>query len=125
MQGGSDLKEDGLVLGRSKDCDLSVKDPTASRKHVKLTWTGETYSFLDMGSGNGTTINGTRQGAGDLGHGDILGLGQSNLRFDLEQVPVAASAPAQAPAAKTTERVPVTPKTPATPSSNSKESSRL
>ena len=48
-----------LIIGRDPDCDLSVADPDASRRHVRLEITGSGVTVHDLHSTNGTTIDGT------------------------------------------------------------------
>jgi 3',5'-cyclic-nucleotide phosphodiesterase len=49
---------DSLVVGRSADCGLPVKDRFVSRKHLKVIRKGETLFIKDLNSRNGTFING-------------------------------------------------------------------
>ena len=53
------LVTSGLVVGRSLDsCDLYIKDPSVSRRHVRFTKPGEKILIEDLGSMNGVSING-------------------------------------------------------------------
>ena len=47
-----------LVLGRALTCDLPVLDPTISRRHAELRGADESVSLRDLGSSNGTFVNG-------------------------------------------------------------------
>ena len=47
-----------LVIGRSMGCDLTLSDPTVSRWHAELVRDGERWVVRDMGSTNGTRVNG-------------------------------------------------------------------
>jgi phosphoserine phosphatase RsbU/P len=47
-----------VMVGRRGNADLSIDDPTISRRHAVLTWMNEECTVLDLGSGNGTFING-------------------------------------------------------------------
>ena len=47
-----------LVLGRALSSDLPVLDPTVSRRHAELQVEGESVSLRDLGSSNGTFVNG-------------------------------------------------------------------
>ncbi len=49
---------DSLLLGRSADSDLQVKDRFVSRKHLKISRKGETFFIKDLNSHNGTFVNG-------------------------------------------------------------------
>ena len=43
-----------IVVGRSRDCDLVLKDPTVSGRHARLAWEGDKILLEDLGSANGT-----------------------------------------------------------------------
>ncbi len=49
-----------LLIGRSAACGLRLSDPHASSEHATITWTGEHWQITDLGSRNGTFIDGTR-----------------------------------------------------------------
>ena len=49
-----------VVLGRSKDADLQVPDPNASRRHAELRQEGATYWLIDLDSTNGVEVRGKR-----------------------------------------------------------------
>ncbi len=49
-----------FVIGRSRECDLSVTDGNASRRHAEIAQEGSTYVLIDLGSTNGTELNGRR-----------------------------------------------------------------
>ncbi|MDH3606389.1 MAG: FHA domain-containing protein, partial [Acidimicrobiia bacterium] len=51
---------DSVVLGRSPDADALLDDPYASMFHLRLTMDGETMSLADLGTTNGTYVNGRR-----------------------------------------------------------------
>ena len=50
---------DTLVIGRSKDCDLTISHPSLSRHHCRLMHIAEVWWVEDMSSSSGTTLNGT------------------------------------------------------------------
>lgn len=55
----------GMFIGRAADqCDLVVPHPTVSRRHAKLSVSGEALQIEDLGSTNGTAVNGTALKAG-------------------------------------------------------------
>lgn len=86
-----------FVIGRHSGCDLYIPNGQLSRQHVKIEAFGEVYVVSDMGSSNGTTLNGAQ--VGDpvaLKDGDVLNLG-GGLDIETEIVsdrPQAASPPA-------------------------------
>ena len=49
-----------VVLGRSPDCDVVIDSPSVSRRHAELYWEGNLLSVRDLGSANGTYVNGVR-----------------------------------------------------------------
>ena len=51
---------DSAVLGRSPDADVLLDDPYASMFHLRLTMDGDTMSLADLGTTNGTYVNGRR-----------------------------------------------------------------
>jgi len=53
-----ELSGDALLVGRSADCDLAVKDRFVSRKHLKISSKGERIFIKDLNSRNGTFVNG-------------------------------------------------------------------
>ena len=54
------LNQSMLILGRDPMSDIVVNDPEISRNHARLTYTTEGYEIQDMGSTNGTYVNGRR-----------------------------------------------------------------
>jgi adenylate cyclase len=83
-----------VVLGRGVTSDLPVYDPTISRVHAELTAGPEGVEVKDLGSSNGTFINGARVSAGRLTPGDSVSFGK--VVFQLQQV-TPAGVPAGAP----------------------------
>jgi len=74
------------VLGRSFDADIRIDEVTVSRHHTKIAATAQGYLVEDLGSGNGTMVNGEIiDGATPLKEGDRIGLSHSVFRFSLEQ----------------------------------------
>jgi pSer/pThr/pTyr-binding forkhead associated (FHA) protein len=69
------LSKDTIVIGRREDCDLRIPLGDISRKHCRLTRTDLGYSVSDMGSSNGTFVNGRRVQSLDLEAGDTLQIG--------------------------------------------------
>jgi hypothetical protein len=53
------LLRDSIVIGRDMDCDISIPNRQVSRKHARLTMSGPSVHIEDMGSRNGTHLNGS------------------------------------------------------------------
>ncbi len=73
-----------LVVGRDAACDLVLHDPRVSRRHLEVRLDGRTLSFRDLGSANGTLHNGARVATGELGLGDVVVLGDTELQVEAE-----------------------------------------
>lgn len=77
------LEGDEVVIGRAADNPVSIPDTSVSRKHALVRKTEDGWAVSDLGSGNGTLLNG--EAVADetaLGEGDVIRLGDTELRFD-------------------------------------------
>jgi outer membrane biosynthesis protein TonB len=74
------------VVGRGTDADLQLLDQGISRRHLDIQFDGNFATAYDLGSTNGTTINGHEVGSQVLRHGDVVRLGHTRLVFHQEQV---------------------------------------
>jgi len=54
------LRSGRVLVGRSRSCDVRLRDDTVSRLHAALVWHGPTLFLEDLGSSNGTYLNGKR-----------------------------------------------------------------
>lgn len=73
-----ELNKDVITLGRDITNDIVINDPEVSRHHMRLTRGGGGYTMEDLGSTNGTFVNGQRlTGARPLASGDMVGLGET------------------------------------------------
>ena len=70
-----------VVIGRSRECDLRVADGNASRRHAEVVQEGATYLVVDLGSTNGTELNGRRITREKLTDGDRITIGATDLVF--------------------------------------------
>ena len=73
-----------VVIGRSRECDIPVADPNASRRHAEIRREGDTFSVVDLGSTNGTDVNGRRTQRATLSDGDRITIGTTDLVFQRE-----------------------------------------
>ena len=71
-----------LVVGRAADCDVVVDDPAVSQKHAAILWDGQKGLLRELGSSNGTYLNGIRLGSrAVLRTGDELAFGLSHFVY--------------------------------------------
>jgi hypothetical protein len=88
----SGLDEEAMSIGRLPGNSIVVNDPDISRRHCVIErWEGR-YSIYDLGSRNGTKVNGARVQRTDLKHGDTITIGKTVVKF--------LEAPLNTPAAK-------------------------
>ena len=76
-----DLELGELSIGRSLDCDLPLDNQTISRRHASLTSTSEGFILNDLGSANGTWVNGNRITRHLLQHEDSICFGSAVAVF--------------------------------------------
>jgi Protein of unknown function (DUF3662)/Inner membrane component of T3SS, cytoplasmic domain len=72
------------VIGRSQRCDYVLSDPNVSRRHFELQLRGTDWYLVDLDSTNGVSVNGRRVASSRLEPGDVIVVGTSNLRFDVD-----------------------------------------
>lgn len=82
-----------LVVGRAADCGFILDDSGASRRHMQIVDRGGDFHWKDLGSTNGTMVNGSRMLEGRLKAGDLLQIGDTVLRFEVEVLPDAVVSP--------------------------------
>lgn len=70
-----------LVLGRSKQCDLTIVSPDASRRHAEIVSQDGAYTLRDLDSTNGTLVNGQRIQEHGLAPGDRIDIGGNLVTF--------------------------------------------
>jgi serine/threonine protein kinase len=68
-----------VIVGRARDCDIQVRDSQASRHHCRLTFGGSAWVIDDLGSNNGTIVNGGPVATAELKDGDRIQLGETVL----------------------------------------------
>lgn len=100
--------ETEISIGRSGDNVLSLADKKSSRKHAKIEKVGDEYRVNDLGSGNGTKVNGTDVNTKVLVKGDEIAIGLTTIFVLALDTPVKA-APVAAPAAVAAPRAEAAP----------------
>jgi pSer/pThr/pTyr-binding forkhead associated (FHA) protein len=73
-----------LVLGRGHEADIRFEDAEMSAEHAVIEFTGDGFRVCDLGSKNGTRVNGEAISACDLESGDRVELGRYALRLRVE-----------------------------------------
>jgi pSer/pThr/pTyr-binding forkhead associated (FHA) protein len=87
---------DALVVGRANDCDLVLGQDEVSRRHARFVRVGDRYEVEDLGSVNGTLVNGRRVERAALSVGDVIQIETYELTFVVDREPITgAIAPAQ------------------------------
>lgn len=87
----------GLVIGRAPDVDVTIDRQEVSRRHVRVMWDGASYAVEDLGSKNGTLLNGKPLAtATRLVAGDEIAVPGALFRF--QPTDVTATAVSQPPA---------------------------
>jgi hypothetical protein len=79
-----ELQVGSNVIGRGQDADLRLPDTGVSRRHVDIRFDGQGAVMHDLGSTNGTTVNGHRAQSWQLQHGDVIRLGHTVLVYRQE-----------------------------------------
>jgi len=87
------------ILGRQKGVDILVADVGASREHAKVFPQDGAWFVVDLGSRNGTKVNGKPVSRWELSHGDLIAIGKAAYRFDAPEIAAKAAPPPPAPAA--------------------------
>ena len=73
------LEDDVVNIGRSKENRIILKNIKCSRRHARIERVGATYQITDLGSGNGTKVNGSKIDFHTLKKGDEIKIGDAVL----------------------------------------------
>ena len=73
-----------MSLGRDPTCEVVLPDAGVSWRHARIEDRGDAWVLVDLGSTNGSQLNGGRCGEGTLAHGDRITLGRTVLRFEMQ-----------------------------------------
>jgi predicted component of type VI protein secretion system len=71
------------TMGRSRECDLVIPDPNVSRTHAEIRHIGTDWFLVDLGSTNGTELNGQEVKRQVLGAGDVIGIGTTDITVEM------------------------------------------
>ena len=84
LQDGSRITvgEDPVLIGRAPECDVELADSTVSRRHAEVVRDGDAWFVRDLGSSNGTKVNGSGVTDQMLRDGDEIRLGAVSFRFE-------------------------------------------
>lgn len=75
------LAKGRTVIGRGSDADITIPDAGTSRRHVEITWDGERAVVRDMGSTNGTRLDGIRITEAALPPDSVITIGHTEIVF--------------------------------------------
>jgi hypothetical protein len=79
-----DLRVGSNIIGRGTDSDLQLLDQGVSRRHLDVQFDGHTATAYDLGSTNGTTVNGHEITSQVLRHGDVIRVGHTRVVYHQE-----------------------------------------
>lgn len=79
-----ELEQGTLTIGRNQDNDLHIDDPTVSGHHAQIVTVFDSSYVEDLGSTNGTFVNGKKTKTHTLHNGDLLIIGQYQLLFQTD-----------------------------------------
>lgn len=81
-----DLRTGSNIVGRGSESDLQLLDQGISRRHLDIQFDGNYATAYDLGSTNGTTVNGHEISSQLLRHGDVIRVGHTRIVFHQERV---------------------------------------
>jgi hypothetical protein len=79
------LIEGSVAVGRSDESDIFLVDPSVSRNHARIDVDGDEVIVRDLGSTNGTYVNGARIETARILPGDILTFGNTQMRLEAQE----------------------------------------
>ncbi|MGE0712189.1 MAG: FHA domain-containing protein [Planctomycetota bacterium] len=83
--GDFEFAQDEVVIGRESTCDVPLDSPVISRRHAIIRRHESLFALIDLGSGNGTFLNGKKvEGLTLLNDGDGVSIGKYRLRFQAD-----------------------------------------
>ena len=70
-----------LSIGRDETCDIRIQSPYVSRQHARIESRDDEFLLVDLGSRNGSLLNGARvEGIAPLHAGDVIAIGDASIR---------------------------------------------
>ncbi|WP_040167926.1 FhaA domain-containing protein [Microbacterium gorillae] len=82
------------VIGRGSDADITISDANTSRKHVEIVWDGKHAMARDLGSTNGSKLNGAAFTSSPLEPDSVITIGRTKIAF---RIVAQATRPARRP----------------------------
>jgi len=76
------IGEDPVTIGRLPECDIVLSDPNVSRRHAEVRRQGNGFVVVDLGSTNGTRVNGAGVRERRIDDGDVITVGSTKVRFE-------------------------------------------
>jgi hypothetical protein len=76
------IGEEPVTIGRLPECEIPLSDANVSRRHAEIRRDGSAVVVIDLGSTNGTRVNGTQVRQQRLADGDLVTVGITTFRFE-------------------------------------------
>ncbi len=80
-----EIVDEEIAIGRSQKCHVVLEDKRSSRKHAIIILKNDKYRLKDLGSANGTLLNGERVDEQELHSGDVIRIGDTQFTFKMVQ----------------------------------------
>lgn len=87
------LRTGRTVIGRGSDADITIADAGTSRKHVEILWDGERAMVRDLGSTNGTSLEGQKVTQAPLPPDSTVRIGRTDIVFHVVPQATPAASP--------------------------------
>ncbi len=87
------INKEQIIIGRDISSDILLCNDSISRRHAEVVRSAEGWRVRDLGSSNGTFVNGQRIDEVLLAEGDVITLGDVNLTFEGPRRPVPQNGP--------------------------------
>ncbi len=75
------LTKSRTIIGRGSEADITVADTGTSRKHVEILWDGQRAQVKDLGSTNGSLLNGAPVSTAPLAPDSVIDIGRTRIVF--------------------------------------------